>query len=107
MPSVESVVSPRPSVSAVEKHLAALRACDLCPLMHKPVVVGRPVASRVLLVGHMDTVFGVDHPFQTPDWIDERTVRGPGVSMAARSEPGPSAASVVTRRMAPPAPPRV
>ena len=51
MPSVESVVSPRPSVSAVETHLAALRACDLCPLMHKPVVVGRAVASRVLLVG--------------------------------------------------------
>jgi uracil-DNA glycosylase len=39
------------SVSAVEKHLAALRACDRCPRMHKPVVVGRAVASRVLLVG--------------------------------------------------------
>ena len=39
------------SVSAVEKHLAALRACDCCPRMHKPVVVGRAVASRVLLVG--------------------------------------------------------
>jgi uracil-DNA glycosylase len=39
------------SVAAVEKHLAALRACDRCPAMHKPVVVGRPVASRVILVG--------------------------------------------------------
>lgn len=36
---------------SVEDHLAALRACDRCPRMHKPVVVGRPVASRVLLVG--------------------------------------------------------
>jgi len=40
-----------PTVAAVEKHLAALRACDLCPRMHKPVVVGRPAASRILLVG--------------------------------------------------------
>jgi uracil-DNA glycosylase len=39
------------SVAAVEKHLEALRACDRCPRMHKPVVVGRAVASRVLLVG--------------------------------------------------------
>lgn len=39
------------SVPAVENHLAALRACDRCPRMHKPVVVGRSVASRVLLVG--------------------------------------------------------
>ncbi len=39
------------SVAAVERHLAALRVCGLCPRMLKPVVVGRPVASRVILVG--------------------------------------------------------
>ncbi|HTB80090.1 MAG TPA: uracil-DNA glycosylase family protein [Opitutaceae bacterium] len=39
------------TVAAVEQHLAELRACALCPRMHKPVVVGRPVPSRVLLVG--------------------------------------------------------
>jgi uracil-DNA glycosylase len=39
------------TVSAVEKYLAALRACERCPHMHKPVVVGRAVASRVVLVG--------------------------------------------------------
>ena len=38
-------------VSSVEQHLAALRACDRCPHMHQPVVVGRPVASRIILVG--------------------------------------------------------
>ena len=37
--------------TAVEKHLAALRACERCPRMHRPAVVGRAVASRVLLVG--------------------------------------------------------
>jgi uracil-DNA glycosylase len=40
-----------PAVATIEKHLAALHACERCPRMHKPVVVGRVVASRVLLVG--------------------------------------------------------
>lgn len=40
-----------PPKSSIEKHFAALNACTLCPRMHKPVVVGRPVMSRVLLVG--------------------------------------------------------
>jgi uracil-DNA glycosylase len=36
---------------AIESHLAELRACTRCPRMHKPVVVGRPVRSRVILIG--------------------------------------------------------
>src|SRR6185436_20679585 len=36
---------------AVANHLATISACARCPRMHKPVVVGRPVASRELLVG--------------------------------------------------------
>jgi uracil-DNA glycosylase len=32
-------------------HVAQLRACPRCPRMHKPVVSGGPVLSRVLLVG--------------------------------------------------------
>jgi len=37
--------------SLIETHLSALRACELCPRMHKPVVVGRPVSAQVILVG--------------------------------------------------------
>jgi uracil-DNA glycosylase len=37
--------------TAIQKHLAALRKCDRCPRMHKPVVVGRPVDSPIMLVG--------------------------------------------------------
>ncbi|MFT3868564.1 MAG: uracil-DNA glycosylase family protein [Nibricoccus sp.] len=37
--------------SAIAKHLSVLSACEICPLMFKPVVVGRPVESRVILVG--------------------------------------------------------
>lgn len=38
-------------MNALSAHLRALAHCDLCPRMHKPVVTGRPVASRILLVG--------------------------------------------------------
>lgn len=41
----------------------------------------RPEAPvQVLLTGHMDTVYGADHPFQALDWLDEETLRGPGVA---------------------------
>jgi len=40
-----------PAVSHIEKHLAILSACGRCPRMLKPVVCGRPVVSKVLLVG--------------------------------------------------------
>lgn len=40
-----------PTAAAIEKHFAALTRCRRCAGMHKPVVVGRPVNSRVLLVG--------------------------------------------------------
>ena len=32
-------------------HVAALRACALCPRMHRPPVSGGPVVSKILLVG--------------------------------------------------------
>ncbi|HND60647.1 MAG TPA: uracil-DNA glycosylase family protein [Opitutaceae bacterium] len=55
----------RPSVAAVEKHLVSLRACTRCPRMHRPVVVGRPVPSRVVLVGQApgDKEPKLDRPF--------------------------------------------
>ncbi len=41
----------------------------------------RPEAQRrVLLTGHMDTVYAADHPFQHCEWLDERTLRGPGTA---------------------------
>lgn len=41
----------------------------------------RPKASRrILLTGHMDTVFGADHSFQSCRWIDDATLNGPGVA---------------------------
>ena len=41
----------------------------------------RPQAPRkVLLTGHVDTVFPPDHPFQSPRFLDENTINGPGVA---------------------------
>jgi uracil-DNA glycosylase len=39
------------SETAIQRHLAALSRCDRCAGMGKPVVVGRPVASPIMLVG--------------------------------------------------------
>jgi glutamate carboxypeptidase len=46
--------------------------------LHLRVRPDAPV--RVLLTGHMDTVFAVDHPFQACRWLDARTVNGPGTA---------------------------
>ena len=41
----------------------------------------RPDAPvRLLLTGHMDTVFAADHPFQTCRWLDADTLNGPGTA---------------------------
>ena len=42
-------------------------------------IVKRPQAPvRVLLAGHMDTVFAADHPFQSDKMIDADTMNAPG-----------------------------
>ena len=38
-------------LTMIEAHVRALSECARCPMMGKPVVVGRPVVSPVLLVG--------------------------------------------------------
>ena len=41
----------------------------------------RPAAStRLLLTGHMDTVFAIDHPFQNQRWLEPGILNGPGVA---------------------------
>jgi len=41
----------------------------------------RPEAPvQMLLTGHMDTVFGADHPFQTGQWRDDGALNAPGAA---------------------------
>lgn len=45
------------------------------------VATVRPEAPvQLLLTGHMDTVFPVDHPFQEQKWCNDGTLNGPGVA---------------------------
>ncbi len=44
-------MSAAPNPAAITQHLQSLQACRLCPHMHQPVVVGRPVDSRIILIG--------------------------------------------------------
>lgn len=44
------------------------------------LVADHPGAGpRILLIGHLDTVFEKDSPFQKFERVDERTARGPGI----------------------------
>ena len=51
------------------------------PVIH---LVCRPEASlRILFNGHMDTVYGENHPFQKCTLLNENILRGPGVTDVA------------------------
>ncbi len=47
---------------------------------HLQLCVRPEAALRILLTGHMDTVFPVDHPFQTLEHRPDGTINGPGVA---------------------------
>jgi glutamate carboxypeptidase len=46
--------------------------------LHLSVRPDAPV--RILLTGHMDTVFAADHPFQSLRWLEEGVLNGPGTA---------------------------
>ena len=47
---------------------------------HLRLCIRPDAAVRILLTGHMDTVFPVDHPFQTLEHRPDGTINGPGVA---------------------------
>jgi glutamate carboxypeptidase len=47
---------------------------------HLHLKVRPEAACQVLLTGHMDTVFGADHPFQALAWKEKGVLGGPGVA---------------------------
>lgn len=47
---------------------------------HLHVAVRPDAPVQVLLTGHMDTVFAIDHPFQTQRWLEPGVLNGPGVA---------------------------
>ncbi|HEY0044393.1 MAG TPA: hydrolase [Allosphingosinicella sp.] len=55
-----------------------LRSLEHGENLHLRVRPGAPV--QLLFTGHMDTVFGADHPFQSIFWRSEGVLGGPGVA---------------------------
>ncbi|HET9355635.1 MAG TPA: hydrolase [Sphingomicrobium sp.] len=76
LPGELSWADPSP-VTAVDP---AGRACDIAHGRHLRLTVRRDAPVQLLLTGHMDTVFGADHPFQATRWQDEGTINGPGTA---------------------------
>ena len=64
----------------VEAVDAAGHVYDLPHGQHLHLSVRPEAPLQILLTGHMDTVFAVDHPFQALTWLDAGTLGGPGVA---------------------------
>jgi glutamate carboxypeptidase len=76
LPGEVSLVEPAP----VEK-VGADGQVRLIETGRHLVLTVRPDAPRrVLLTGHMDTVYPADHPFQACEWRDADTLNGPGTA---------------------------
>ncbi|WP_219892722.1 hydrolase [Aquisediminimonas profunda] len=56
----------------------SIKAIERGKHLHLAVRPEAPV--RVLLTGHMDTVFAVDHPFQSLRWLEAGVLNGPGTA---------------------------
>lgn len=76
LPGNLSLLPPAPA-EAVDADGSA-RAIEHGRNLHLVVRPDAPV--QLLLTGHMDTVFGPDHPFQRVAWREEGVLGGPGVA---------------------------
>lgn len=70
------LVEPAP----VEKVLANGSIVEVAHGRHLVATVRPEAPIQLLLTGHMDTVFAIDHPFQQLQWLDEGVLNGPGVA---------------------------
>jgi glutamate carboxypeptidase len=76
LPGEVRLLDPAP-VEAMEAD-GALRPVPHGHNLHLKVRPEAPV--QLLLTGHMDTVYGADHPFQRLEWLGAKVLRGPGVA---------------------------
>ena len=76
LPGEVRLVDPTPETSVLPDG----RFCEIERGQHLHLSVRPDAARRILLTGHMDTVFPADHPFQTLREIAPGVVNGPGVA---------------------------
>lgn len=76
LPGEVALIQPAP-VTAVD---AAGRAIELDHGQHFVLSVRPAAERRLLLTGHMDTVYPADHPFQEQRWVADGVLNGPGAA---------------------------
>lgn len=76
LPGELALMPPAPAESVAPD--GSVSALDHGHHLHLSVRPEAPV--RMLFTGHMDTVYPVDHPFQTLRTLDDGTINGPGVA---------------------------
>jgi glutamate carboxypeptidase len=76
LPGVVAMIDPDP----IESVTAAGVVEPVQRGQHLTLSVRPDAPVQVLLTGHMDTVFGVDHPFQSMKWLDNGALNGPGTA---------------------------
>lgn len=75
LPGTAALMAPAP----VENIDAAGSAIPVAAGRHLVVRVRPQARRRILLTGHMDTVYPTDDPFRACSWLDDHRLRGPGV----------------------------
>jgi glutamate carboxypeptidase len=76
LPGAVALIDPAP-VDVVD---AAGKRFDLQHGRNLHLVVRPDAPVQLLLTGHMDTVFGLDHAFQSLTWLEPGVLGGPGVA---------------------------
>src|SRR5215218_6017209 len=75
-PAEPELVEP-PRVESVDE---SGRTTDVQHGRHLHLKVRPNAPVQLLFTGHMDTVFGPDHPFQQTRWLEDGVLNGPGVA---------------------------
>ncbi len=76
LPGALALVDPAP-VDAID---AAGRKVPLEHGRNLHLTVRPQAPVQLLFTGHMDTVFGAEHPFQALTWLEDGVLNGPGVA---------------------------
>lgn len=76
LPGTLRLVDPAPVETVLPD--GRIRSIDHGRHLHLTVRPDAPV--QILLTGHMDTVFAIDHPFQAQSWLEPGVLNGPGVA---------------------------
>jgi len=76
LPGVLRLENPAP----VESVDAAGKTAQIKHGRHLHLSVRPTAPVQLLLTGHMDTVFALDHPFQESRWLEDGVLNGPGAA---------------------------